>query len=84
MKMAVLGNYEMTAITTNSEEDGGRSQPLASEDIKINYLGYKYLIIIVIGTKHHSLYVKIYMGDNFIIHLMSCIKCHKHFVFFIS
>jgi hypothetical protein len=23
MKMAVLGNYEMTAITTNSEEDGG-------------------------------------------------------------
>jgi hypothetical protein len=36
MKMAVLGNYEMTAITTNSEEDGGRSQPLASEDIKIS------------------------------------------------
>ena len=40
MKMAVLGNYEMTAITTNSEEDGGRSQPLASEDIKINDIGY--------------------------------------------
>ena len=37
--MAVLGNYEMTAITTNSEEDGGRSQPLASEDTKINDIG---------------------------------------------